>query len=397
MALKLETYCSVESGTFGAFGNTKNGPTIVLDPAPPYENATRTIACMKALLGKSVTTRAFAEGLNDYIPAFYVRFSNIDPDPFGFAVIQGGVTDTHLSLSLNNGKLEVRDADFNVVATSAAVHFTNNTWHLVEPLFTFGDPGDMVIHVDKIEAVTATAEKFDCGAGTELYLKLSGQGGTPISYTNVWFWSPYIYSGASSVDDFVGPYGELEFRQDENTATPDIGDDLDTGTWQDIMESPFNDANTATYTGVGDRGVMTTDGGGAAPAGPHGDARLDADDEILGATWLWRYTGAYVYGCYGKTPFGDPGVDNTTTTGAFPETTIKKYVLVVSDDAGDVPTRDDYAQLGWEGRWGARKDVPEMLDCVCTLFFKLAPPAYRGLTLGSGFAGRGSDRNILVG
>lgn len=404
MALALETFCSLTSGTLYDFGGTKNSPTVETSPAPPYEHATYVVDCSGAAAAKSVTTHPFPEGLNDYVLGFYVRFTNAGTSPFSFARIEGsGSNQEHLYLRPNdNGKLEVMDADYNLVATSASAVFTDNTWHLVELLFTFGDPGDVVVHVDEAEAVTASGEKFDCGAGTALHLTLSGQDTDPLppSGTDTFFWPPYIYSGASGVGDFVGAYGCLGYQNRVASATPDVGNDLPVGTWADCGETPFNSANYAQYTSPGEIGIVTTDAsdGGATP-GPYGDARIGEDDEILGATWLYRYKEAFLsnnrgYLHYGDTPNDEAGVDNTSNVDMIGVTA--KNMLIVSEDAADVPTRDDFFQGGMsvDGGAGARDII--IYDWIASLFFKLAPPAYRDVSLGSGVPGR-PTKEVLVG
>lgn len=207
----------------------------------------------------------------------------------------------------------------------------------------------------------------------------------------------YILSSASSVADFIGPFGSLTYRHDEASATPDVGVDLDVGTWADAAEVPFNDGNVATYTGFNDAGVVTTDyGGGAATPGPYGDSRIGADDEILGASWLVRWYGGYFLFRYGDTPNGEAGVDNTTEVNLGIATFVKNH-LIVSEAAGDVPTTDEYFQYGFKAVLAPRKPSPTMYDCLCSLLIKVASPAARGITLGKGLAGRDKNRNILVG
>jgi len=378
MALVLETLCTCASGTFDEFLSTKNGPTIVVDPAPPYPNATYTIACLLDWGGggRMVLTRTFAEGLNDYILPFYVRFSNVNySTDFPFAIIRGsGANQEHLYLSLNDGKLEIRDADFNLVGTSAAVHFVNDTWHLVEPLFKHGDPGDVVIHVDTRAAVTVNNEKFDRGVGTVLQLLLAGQGGTPVSSTNVWFWLPYVYSGAAAVADFVGPYGFLGYQNRRATAVADVGPNLNAGTWAEAGgEVPFNAATFGQYT-VNATGIVTTHiaDGGMTP-GPHDDGRLDPEDEILAASWLatcyeqpFLSTGRFHYG---KIPFGTPAVDGTVSVALAAGT---NTILIISEAGAVVPSRNDWCQYGFQAFALGAADV-RLIDCVCSIFFKLAP------------------------
>lgn len=398
MALALETFFNFESGMFGELALTKNFPTIVVDPAPPYEHEARTAACLQAVAGKSLTTHSFPEGANDYAIGFYVRFTNVNATPgYAFAVIQGNVVDFHMQLRVNAGKLEVLDADSNVVATSASAVFTNNTWHLVELLFTFGDPGNVIVHVDEVEAVTANNEKFDCGAGTILELYLGGQGGFVMSVTDVYFAGGYVYSGASSVADFLGPFGSLTYRHDEDSATPDIGDVLDSGKWGDAAEIPFNDTSYAEYTTNGDEGVVTTDPGGcvAAIPGPYGDSRIRTYDVIHGASWVVRknHAATFIFH-FGKTPNDEAGVDNTSEINLGSSGVASNH-LIVSEAVGDVPTTDEYFQYGLEATTPVGfPPTWKMYDCLCSLLIELGT---RGITLGCGLAGRDKSRNILVG
>ncbi|MCK4624057.1 MAG: hypothetical protein KAV00_02015 [Phycisphaerae bacterium] len=206
----------------------------------------------------------------------------------------------------------------------------------------------------------------------------------------------YILSGASSVDDFIGPYGTLTYRHDEDSAAPDIGDDLTAGTWADAAEVPFNDANKAVYTIAPPgslEGVVTTDPGGcvAATPGPYGDTRIGPNDEIVGASWLVRHDDGNVWFRYGKTPNNEAGIDNTSEVDLGVHA-VPTNDLLVSEAAGDVPTVDEYFQYGYRSVPVARHPDPTMYDCLCSLLIKIGS---RGITLGSGYASR--RRDILVG
>lgn len=222
------------------------------------------------------------------------------------------------------------------------------------------------------------------------------EGQTTASPTLVYLAGCYVLSGASSVADFLGPFGCLTYRHDEDSATPDVGDDLDAGTWADAAEIPFNDANYGEYTTLGDEGVVTTDyGGAAAIPGPYGDSRIVPNDEIVGASWLVRRGSSGFEFHYGKTPHGDPGVDNTSAVdlGGVPGNH-----LIVSEDAGDVPTMDDDFQYGFKAVTPSGFPPSySMYGCLCSLLIKLASLAAREITLGCGLAGRDKNRNILVG
>jgi len=222
------------------------------------------------------------------------------------------------------------------------------------------------------------------------------QGPTLLDDVHVHIAGIYIYSGASSVADFIGPFGSLTYRHDEGKATPDIGDDLDSGTWANAAEIPFNDANYGEYTTAGDEGVVTTDyGGAAATPGPYEDGRIGQNDEILGASWLVRRSTATFIFHYGKTPNDETGVDNTSETNLGSKAFTTNH-LIVSEAAGDVPTTDEYFQYGFEAAIpGGFPPTWKMYDCLCSLLIKIASPAARGVTLGSGYASR--DREILIG
>jgi len=301
-----------------------------------------------------------------------------------------------MHLRLNAGKLEVWDADYKLVATSSSVVFTNDTWHRVEMLFTCDDPGYVKVLVDGDIAVIALNEKYDSGEGDTMELRIAGQGGKGITVpTDTYFAGGYVYSGASFLNDLVGPFGSLTYRHDEDKATPDIGDVLDSGTWADAAEMPFNDANYANYTTQGDKGVVTTDPGGcvAATPGPYGDGRIGQNDEILGAGWLVRRGGSGFILHYGKTPNDETGVDNTNEINLGG---VSGNHLIVSEAAGDVPTTDEYFQYGFEA--ASPSGFPQtwkMYDCLCSLLIKIVQPTFRGITLGSGYASR--DREILIG
>lgn len=399
MALVLETFFNLESGTIHEFPQTKGGPTVGTTPAPPYSEETYVLDCNEeASTSREVTTETWAEGNNDYVIGFYVQFSNTsNPRPYRFARVQSDAEDNHFTLRVDaGGVLRVYDCSTGLVASSSAGVFSDDTWHLVEILFTFGNVGDIIIHVDGVEACTATGEDFDYGTGTTIQLNLKGTTFSAYPTSDVYFAGGYVYSGASSVSDFLGPFGSLTYQNRRATAVPDNGDDLDAGTWADAAEIPFNDSNYGKYTGS-DQGIVTThitDGGGTP--GPYGDTRIVTGDEIKGAGWLFRVqhnllTTGWCH--YGDVVYSSPSTDGTSSV-SMPSGNTVQNKLIVSEAAVDVPTTSEYFQYGFRGQALGAADA-RLHDCVCSLLLKLAVVGARGITLGSGYASR--DRDILVG
>lgn len=397
MALALETLCNVGSGTLGAFPKIFGTPLPKTTPAPPYRYAAYVLDCNSGgAIADGVMTPAFPKAANKYAVGFYVRFTQVDGTNFNFGGVSDGGTKYHLRLRTTiDGKLIVLDAGGHGVGTTSVGVFRNDAWHRVELLFTHGDPGDVIVHVDGVEALNLTGQDFDTGTGTKLAFYMGGQGSGAAEPTDTFFGDAcYVYSGASSVDDFVGPFGCLNYRHDENSDVPDVGDALDNGTtWADAAEVPFSDADYAEYITANDKGVVTTDyGGGSLIPGPYGDERIGANDQILGAAWLVRRSTATFTFHYGKTPYDEPHVDNTTGVNLGSVGAPTSH-LIVSEDSGDVPTLNDYFQYGFKATTpGGFPPTWRMYGCDCALFLKVGA---RGITLGSGYASR--DKDVLVG
>jgi hypothetical protein len=298
------------------------------------------------------------------------------------------------------GRLRLLDANDATIAESTSRVFWQNTWHRIRILSDATDAGDIIVEVSDQQGVmrevfNLTNQDLDDGGSVDLRLNFTAQGvggGSPCTmYVIDWA----AWSGATDRNEFRRHWYCAGYQNRVDSATPDVGDDLNVGTWKDCAEIPFNDANYAQYDTPNLKGIVTTHttDGGAIP-GPYGDARIKPNDEIVAASWLLRYKGALIVNQqgklhYGKTPFDETDVDNTTT--AAITGIIIKDMLIVSEDPAYVPTRDDYFQYGFSQQGGPLCDV-RLYDAVCSLMVETGA---QGIGLGCGHASR--EKDILNG
>ncbi|MCK4624058.1 MAG: hypothetical protein KAV00_02020 [Phycisphaerae bacterium] len=167
MALALETFVNFESGTFHELEATVDAPTIETTPAPPYEYETYVAKLWGPIgAGDKLYLPQIAAG-NKYVIGFYVQFDIVgNPAAFTFFKWYGpegaGTAnwDFYITFKGSDTKLRLYDANGDYV-TSDAGFFVTDTWHLVEILFTHGDPGDLILHVDGVEVFNISGGDFD--------------------------------------------------------------------------------------------------------------------------------------------------------------------------------------------------------------------------------------------
>jgi len=402
----LRTAWGFESGSIGELVDATGSDQVafVTSPAPPRPGHTY-VAEFGSGSDAEAATALWPNADDKHAIACWIRFSNTSPSPnWAFATIRESKGVDHLYLWIaDGGILRLLDRKADTIGESSTGMLQPNTWHLIKLLYTHGDPGAVIVYVDKAKVFDVSGEDFDAGGLTnDLQFYLDSQGGGGLSPCTMRTWGGYVRSGCSDITDFYPDTFELFGYQNRGaSATPDIGQDLDAGQWNDCGEAPFNDVNYGKYTGKGDKGVVTTDSsdGGMIP-GPYGDPRIADDEYIVGATWLFRIEaplmpiGNSIAVHYGKTPYGDPDVDNTSTE-SIGKVTVPAYYLIVSEADADVPKTGHYAQYGFSGDGaGGHGRAVTLFDAqVCILY---CPPSSvqleRGMARG---VGRGNGRGIF--
>ena len=110
--------------------------------------------------GDSITSRQFAPSA-DYVWGFYIRFSNLDPDPAA-----DFMRSTSVSIRLRlktDGNLAIIDANNSEVAVTSSTPFAVETWHRVELRWRQSNSGDAEVWVDGSQILNVSGEDFLAG------------------------------------------------------------------------------------------------------------------------------------------------------------------------------------------------------------------------------------------
>lgn len=297
-----------------------------------------------------------SSGSSDWITVgFYVRFSgigvNTDMDFFQFKGASGD--GPKLNIYSADGDLRLQTSGGTTQDTYYDA-FVDDTWYLIEVKYK-SSASDIYVRVDRVPAVSDTSTG---GGGNSLYAEWQGAGYNPSSLADVACKVAcyYIYTddGAAYTTNntWLGRFSVLGPYQNttHTTGVPDFGNNLNSGAWDDAGENPYNDSNSAEYTGVGTGGGgVSTDAGGRA--GPYGDT--DCNGTIKGAKWIWRYkkqggSAQGFIGWYGSCPNSDPTTDYTTATASQTVTTSPLTYEVIDAAGGSYcPSKTDYFQYGF--------------------------------------------------
>lgn len=394
MALTLRTILNFGSGTTYAAAAAL-GPTIVSSPAHPDKSETY-VAKLTASVGAEIVTHSWDRTQNAHAFGFYVWLTDVAPKPNWYLLCveaSKGVTDAKFYF-VDGGALAVYDANNNLVTTTGNV-LNEGAWNLVRIFLTIdGASSAMVVEVNGAEVIDETNQDFDCGVGSTVQVRFSGQGGLAAKPCDMYVGGAYAYSGATEADfDWLkGDFGCPAYPCDLNSATPNAGDDLDSGQWDDTGDIPWNDGNDARYTASDRKGVVTM-------PGPYGDSDIADGDAILGASFLVRWyassllTGNTFYFHYGKCPQNDPDTDHTTWTDLGASMSIENDLIIATAEAV-VPGVGAYFQCGMRTKTGFPAGSIQMKDCLCSLLVQRAGGSSFQLERGMH---RGAARGILRG
>lgn len=403
----LRSFGGFECGTFDELSDYDPACSIETTPAPPKSVETYVAKIPDpgpARAARYLQPFTFTANDNDYAIGFYIRFTTVNPSPFpDFFAMQDSAGNKHWKLQLRfSGAIRLYDANNGILGTSSNNTVAADTWHYFQILFTKSNFGNIRVDVDGETIFNLTGSTSDLEGSASAYMEpfFKGQGPNVIEAVDIYVPSWYVISGCSSWDDLpndhevVGPY-----QMAVNSATPDpgAGDDLDTGTWDDAAEVPFNDGNYVRYT-TNQQGVVTTSSsaGGKTP-GPYGDNRIAGDDNILGASWVLRWKALSGFGnafhfLYGDTPSDQEDTDNTTSVYLGTSSVYVNH-LIVTDDSSHVPDTSEYFQYGFYTLFAGIPIYTYLGDCACFILHE--PPSWRGVTIGCGVGSK--SKIVLVG
>ena len=238
---------------------------------------------------------AFENGIDsgdDFIVGFAFRTNNIRPSSSLqlIATVEIGLP---MVLKLaSNGDLVLYASGITEAGREPSL-FIADKWHYVEIRWQNLDAGDADVYVDGIPKISVTGQDFRGSGFTSANNAVYSFLGSATVGEDIFIDDFYAYSGASGTSDFLGNAEVFRYQADTNSLTPDVGDDLDQGVWQDSGETPGVEQSNETvpkYTlGAGKNGTIFTDdtqSGENYRHGPHGDANIDGDSNIKGGKWL---------------------------------------------------------------------------------------------------------------
>jgi hypothetical protein len=239
----------------------------------------------------SIKFDPFIDGIasagNDLIIGFYVRFDDVTPTTaqMVFANHQGaGSGSYNWGLALeSDGDLVVLD-DTKATIKTITTPFSINTWYKIEVYcVSSATVGEIEVFIDGSSQGNSTGLNTNTAIGpTTTFQTTVGQG------IQVDIQDYYVRTGATSRNDRLSGSGGTDdwevipFYGDGTSTTG--GDALDSGSWANVQEFPFNDSNIATFSdGTAKDGWIEADGSGS-DTGPSG-AGLGT---IKGMGGIWR-------------------------------------------------------------------------------------------------------------
>ncbi len=317
----------------------------------------------------------------------------------------GGTDDSssewHWSIRYDkDGNLSLYDANQSLIATATGVIAAQN-WYRVVAMFKWSDssifklwwgvqgPNNHTLTFDEAAMDTKNAATND--VGMVFVNQSSGLESNESCYVNYVFmtsdqtnWNDNDLTGTISNPLFMGnPDNDVTcgdwtvlgpYRSGIANATPDAGDNLATGNWDDAEEIPGTDGSFIKYvistTGPDLSGVIYSDDGSIG--GPSGDS--DVDNQIVGAVWIGRGkrdingarkpTWRFIYGKW------DGSSLTTTDSGSKTDGSFTNYSFV-EGGASDVrvPADDEFIAMGLYGDHqlagvGGAAYIADMYGCI---------------------------------
>lgn len=305
-----------------------------------------------------------------YAVMFYFRTDNVD-DMAASALIAQMYCATddlvHWRLQLNDGGgIALYDAN-GALLGSAGSALVADTWYRFIIAVDLSDSG--VIGCNRQSSPPADYQPVNTAEYSGKDLKACAHTGAIFKHMspatiggvayNSWI-SPWVlYTGLTAADPYEvvahnlgSPDVEVlpVYAINKAGVTPDSGDDLDAGAWDNMDDVPSGVAN-AEYTSKGDTGLCYCDD---ADEGPKNDANVTR--KLVAMSWLFRVKKLASAGTrlrYGK-------YDGSTETDTD-EVAGTRHVVYAERGSTYCPTKDEWATLGIAspdgagvGSWGAR-------------------------------------------
>ena len=270
----------------------------------------------------------------------------------------GGTAQCYLQIK-TDGKIELSDASANVTTSQSAI--TVDTWHFIEVAYT----GTLAtIFLDGVQGTTPGS--WSATAIDDCFLQ-ADTGSYTFDFDNLFF-----LTGTTALSDRLGGSEIISYRSNLNSATPDTGTVLNTGTWLQAQQLPFNETPTIAYTGSGTKAgsVLTNDvGGSAGTGGPSTDTNITGS--ILAAKGVWwakRGGGSTTshYGLLGNS------ADDTTPSANLGLTTLIKNYYFLSELSTIVPIASEVGKIGIERNTGGQNFL--LADMLFTILHVPAVP-----------------------
>ena len=245
-----------------------------------------------AFSGVSVSSSTVRSGAYSYN---FSGSADLTLDPFESVVDAGGDyvvgIAIHIGIALENIRVSIRDSAATEILrltlstsnstlrdsasnTDSGSGVTGSAWHFYEIWFEASGTGNCTVYQNGNVLITSSnATDFDTG-NPVADLFIDNTGATPAYVDDI-----YFMSGATSADDRLGGCEIYSYRSSLNSASPDLGSTLNTGTWLAIQTVPFSGSVGATYDNVAVGGRVNTDdvGGSAGTGGPYTDANITGE------------------------------------------------------------------------------------------------------------------------
>lgn len=312
----------------------------------------------------------FEGGLTEFVVGLAVKVTDIVPAGTArLLTVQHGAGDVFYLYMGSDGDLKLYNTA-EATFYSAAWDWPDTDWHYVEVYFKMhGTAGAFEVFVDGTPRISESSK--DTLPETDAdNVRLMG--------SNLWV-PTYddIYIGAATAGaDRLGDCEVFRYQANTNSATPDTGDALNTGVWQNCGQTP-GAGGEAVYTGTPLTGAVYTDdteSGKYYRHGPHGDGNIDGTIEA--GKWLHRLKRGNGGGTTHYKRYGNDG--DGLTDEAVPELTISYANLeTISTAAAVVPTDQEHFAQGFRVDGGRDLLCEEMWAFILHVPPVGPPPARR--------------------
>lgn len=349
MALTINNFWGGETGGLEEF--SASGTPIDITTSP-VESGTYALELGTGGYAQMSPFESVADAANGYIIGF--KFYSETSGNGEFTILElSDTTGIFLELQVQTGGgVLLFDAEGSTVRNYGTI-FTADTWHQVELYFEHSSSGSAELFLDGVSKGSDSGQDFTDGGTFDLVQFGSG--------TTTWiryFDNCYFLSGATSASDRLGPVEVYSYRSSLNSATPDTGGALNSGTWLGAQTIPFSASVGAEYTNTGAGSVNTDDVGGSSGGGPDTDTNITGS--IVACKGVWKMErsgggGSAHYGLMGNS------VDGTTRSADFDPTTAAANYFFVSESASIVPTSSESGKIGIETTGGQDFECYDML------------------------------------